>query len=158
MPYQCRCGTTLASFTAQGNHSWSAQAENVLTIPSRTTEHKLRFCFPIVCDETTSALLFSLTLIPQLTAAATPPAHVVMAYGLMPEPGKPTFRLTTQQAKQLSHLNMAFLTLNAQGECVTETPLSKKDLQAQQTARQAARRDNPSLRILLSVGGWAQQR
>lgn len=100
-------------------------------------------------------LLFSLTLIPQLSAAATPPAHVVMAYGLMPEPGNPAFRLTTQQAKQLSHLNMAFLTLNAQGECVTETPLSKKDLQAQQTAWQAARRDNPSLRILLSVGGWA---
>ena len=101
------------------------------------------------------SLLFCLPLMPAALAAETPAEHVVMAYGLMPEPGKPAFRLSAVQAKQLTHLNMAFLTLNAKGECITETALSAKELKEQQSAWQEARRKNPSLRILLSIGGWA---
>lgn len=66
----------------------------------------------------------------------------------------PIANITPEKARQLTHINFAFLDINDQGECCWDAkvmPAKAREVTAKLTA---LRQHNPKLRIMYSIGGW----
>ncbi len=57
-------------------------------------------------------------------------------------------------ARQLTHINFAFMDINAKGECDFEAGTDARQAVRALTQLQALKRHQPGLRILYSLGGW----
>lgn len=59
------------------------------------------------------------------------------------------------QAAALSHLNLAFITLNERGECDWEAGVEPARAGRLMAALQTLKQTSPKLRLMVSLGGWA---
>jgi len=66
----------------------------------------------------------------------------------------PVSRITQSKAKQLTHINFAFLDINASGEACWDAKVDPKKAKEVIDKLRALKNHNPKLRILYSVGGW----
>ena len=112
-----------------------------------------------------SATLGTMPAAHSVTATAEPAKPVLMAYYLLEKsqinryPGPyeaGLFKLPSpRQLRVLTHLNLAFIDLNENGECDWEAGVqADKTGQIVEKLRQL-RRVNPQLRLLVSLGGWS---
>ena len=66
----------------------------------------------------------------------------------------PISRITPEKAKMLTHINFAFLDINAAGECCWDAKVDRAKAKEVTGKLADLRKYNPKLRIMYSIGGW----
>ncbi len=114
-----------------------------------------------------AAIFSAMTILVSPGLAAPPGKNVVIGYYfLAPEQINayieadpkiipfPISRITAEKARQLTHINFAFVDINAQGEVAWNAKIEPKKAKEVIAKLCDLRKHNPKLRILYSVGGW----